>query len=344
MRVGIVYDPIYLEHDTGHHVESVSRLVEVMTLLEKSGLTKQLLLLSPRDASVEDLLLVHSMDHISRVESMSRAGGGWLDADTVMSPASYKVALYAAGGALKGVEAVLNGEVDSAFALVRPPGHHATRWRAMGFCLFNNIAIAARYALNHHNLNRILIVDFDVHHGNGTQDIFYDDPHVLYLSTHEYPFYPGTGGVEETGEGEGKGTTVNIPLSAGCGDEEYLRVFQEILVPVARRFQPQLIMVSAGYDPHWADQIALMEVTVIGFARMAEILQHLAQELCQGRLLFALEGGYNTKALAWAVKATLEVLLGKSPEPDPLGKAPRSKGTPNIDRLLRTVKSLHGLA
>jgi acetoin utilization deacetylase AcuC-like enzyme len=213
----------------------------------------------------------------------------------------------------------------------------------MGFCLFNNIAIAARKALQSYGLKRILIVDFDVHHGNGTQDAFYSDPQVLYFSTHEYPFYPGTGGVDEIGYREGEGATINVPLPAGCGDTEYLRVFQEILVPAARRYQPQLILVSAGYDPHWTDQIALMQVTVEGFARMAEILKSLAEELCQGRLVFSLEGGYSTTALAASVKATLEVLQGESEIQDPLGK-PRMREAPSIEPLLQELKRIHALA
>ncbi len=342
MKVGIVYHPIYLEHDTGQHVENSSRLVEIMTLLDKSGLQKQLVQFSPQPTSVEDLLLVHSIEHISRIENVARAGGGWLDADTVMSPASYEAALYAAGGAIRAVEAVMNREVDSAFALIRPPGHHATGQRAMGFCLFNNIAVAARRALKAYGLDRILIVDFDVHHGNGTQDAFYDDPHVLYFSSHEYPFYPGTGSIDEIGAGEGEGKTVNVPLPAWCGDEEYLRVYREILIPVAQRFKPEIILVSAGYDPHWADQISLMQVSVSGFAQIVQILKKLAEELCEGRLAFGLEGGYHTQALAWSVKATLEVLLGKDKIEDPLGQASRGRA-PRIDNLLSTVKAIHGL-
>ncbi|GAI04383.1 unnamed protein product, partial [marine sediment metagenome] len=218
---------------------------------------EQLVPLTPRAASLEELSTVHSMGFISYIQAFAERGGGWLDADTVVSPASYDAALYAAGGAIKAVDGVLSGEVESAFALVRPPGHHALRWEAMGFCLFNNIAIAAKHALNSYRLERILIVDFDVHHGNGTQDAFYHDPSVLYFSAHQYPFYPGSGHFDETGAGPGEGYTVNVPLPAWCGDSEYLRVFEEILAPVARRFSPQLILVSAGYDAHWSDHISL---------------------------------------------------------------------------------------
>jgi len=343
MQVGLVYDPIYLEHDTGQHVENARRLTETVTLLEKSGIKSPLVPLHLQPASVEQLSLIHSADHIARMENAAHAGGGWLDADTVISPASYKVALYAAGGVITATEAVLTGEVESAFALVRPPGHHATRWRAMGFCLFNNVAIAAQQAISRYHLDRILIVDFDVHHGNGTQEAFYSDPKVLYFSTHQYPFYPGTGSIEEVGAGEGKGTTVNVPLPAWCGDTEYLAVFQQILTPVACRFQPQLILVSAGYDSHWADQISLMQVSVSGFAQMVRILKDLASELCQGRLVFTLEGGYHLTALAYSIKATLEVLWGKTEIDDPLGKPSYTRGAPNIEALLQRVKRIHNL-
>ena len=343
MKVGLVYDPIYLEHDTGGHIENRERLVQVMALLDSSGLTAQLFRVAPRLATVEEVKSVHTYQHIRHVEGVAGSGGGWLDLDTFVSPRSYQVALWAAGGALSGLEAVMAGEVDAAFALARPPGHHATPGRAMGFCLFNNIAIAARHAQGHYGLERLLIVDFDVHHGNGTQEIFYEDPHVLYFSTHQYPLYPGTGFYEEVGQGEGAGTKVNLPLPPGCGDDEYRRAFNEVLVPAARRFQPQAILVSAGYDAHWADLISLMQVSVGGFASMAASIKGLAQELCPGRLLFCLEGGYHLQALSYSVKATLEVLLGGRASPDPLGQ-PAGGRRPDIGALLAAVRRVHRLA
>jgi acetoin utilization deacetylase AcuC-like enzyme len=273
---------------------------------------------------------------------VARRGGGWLDMDTVMSSGSYEAALYAAGGAIEAVAAVMGGEVNGAFALVRPPGHHATAGEAMGFCLFNNVAIAAKSALMKFGLQRVLIIDFDVHHGNGTQEAFYDNPGVLYISTHQYPYYPGTGRIEETGRGPAEGTNINVPLPAGCGDAEYEQVFEEIIVPASRRFTPQLILVSAGYDPHWADELASMQVTVTGFARITAIIRGLADELCTGRLVFCLEGGYNLAALAASVKATFEVLLGENGTEDPLGAPPR-QFAPNIGSLIAAVKKTHGL-
>jgi acetoin utilization deacetylase AcuC-like enzyme len=311
--------------------------------LDEAGLPERLVSLPPRAATAEEIALVHSQHHIARVEGYAARGGGWLDGDTAASPDSFKVALYAAGGMLRAVDAIMAAEVDHAFALVRPPGHHATRDQAMGFCLFNNVAVAAKYAIANHGLERVLIADFDVHHGNGTEEIFYSDPAVLYFSTHQYPHYPGTGSVSDDGAGEGKGATVNVPLPAFCGDDDYRRVYREVLPPVARRFKPQLILVSAGYDPHWADQLSAMQVTVEGFAAIADILKGLAGELCGGRLLFSLEGGYHLQALALSIKATLEVLLGVPLSPDPLGKPRGGAPARDIDSILEQVASQHGL-
>jgi len=342
MATGYVYHPIYLQHDTGQHVEVAARLEAIISYLEKTGLTSQLTLIEPCPATVEEIALVHQQGYIKEIEETAAKGGGWLDPDTVMSPESYKAALYAVGGVIRAVEAVMAGEVANAFALVRPPGHHATAGQAMGFCLFNNIAIAARYALEEYKLERILIIDFDVHHGNGTQGSFYDNPRVMYISTHEYPFYPGTGDINETGSGEGRGANLNIPLPAGCGDSEYLEVFEQIIAPAARRFNPQLILVSTGYDGHWADPLAMMNLSVGGFAKMAGIIKGLAEELCGGRLALTLEGGYNLEALAGSVKATFDVLLGNASD-DISGAPPRRSEPPDIESLIGEIKKIHGL-
>jgi len=343
MKVGYVYDPIYLKHDTGQHPENAQRLEAIISHLEQAGLMQQLSLIKPRAATIEEISLVHGKQYISYIQDVAKNGGGWLDVDTVMSPGSYDAAVYAAGGLISATEAVMDKEVGSAFALVRPPGHHATATQARGFCLFNNIAIAAKYALSKYRLQRIAIIDFDVHHGNGTQEAFYDDPKVLYVSTHEFPLYPGTGRIEETGSGDGKGATVNIPLPAGSGDAEYLEVFDQIIVPVVRRFSPQLILVSAGYDAHWSDSLAMMEVSVTGFAKMAGIIKGLADGLCGGRLVFTLEGGYPLDALAASVKATFEVLLGNTNIEDPLGQPQRGFKPPDISSLIKAIKGIHNL-
>jgi len=344
MKVGLIYDPIYLKHDTGAHVENSSRLVDTIGLLRKSNIMEKLIALPVKAASIEELALAHSRNHISRVQSTATGCGCWLDGDTYASPASYEVALHAVGGTLRGLDAVMAGDVSHAFAVVRPPGHHATTGEAMGFCLFNNIAIAAKYAQNNYKLERILLVDFDVHHGNGTEEIFYSDPGVLYFSTHQYPWYPGTGAIYDDGSGEGKGFTANVPLPAYCGDKEYLRVYKEILVPLAKRFQPQLILVSAGYDCHWADQLSLMQVTVAGFAGIVGIIKQLADELCQGKLLLSLEGGYHLEALSHSIKATFEKLLGIPLSADPLGRPEGTYISHNIDPVIEQVKARHKLA
>jgi len=343
MKVGLVYDPVYLKHDTGQHIESARRLEATISHLEQTQLKQQLTLIKPGAASTEEISLVHDNQYISHIRNVAQRGGGWLDVDTVISPDSYHAAIYAAGGAIGASHAIMNGEVGSAFALVRPPGHHATSQQAMGFCLFNNVAIAATYALTKYKLDRVIIIDFDVHHGNGTQATFYDNPQVLYVSTHQYPFYPGTGRIEETGNGVGKGTTINIPLPAGCGDAEYLQVFKQIIVPAARRFNPQFIIVSAGYDLHWADEIALMQVSTSGFAQMVRIIKGLASELCSGRLVFSLEGGYHLQALAYSVKATLDVLLGNANIEDPLSQSPHRFQAPDITHLIKAIKEIHSL-
>lgn len=339
MKAGIVYDPIYLKHDTGDHVERAGRLVEIKRSLDISGLIKELVSIPARPAAKEELYLVHTPDYVKYIEGH---GIGWLDPDTFMSPDSYNVALHAAGGAAESVQWIMDGKVDSAFALVRPPGHHASSDKAAGFCIFNNVAIAARKALKDFKLSRVMIVDFDVHHGNGTQDIFYSDPSVLYLSTHQYPHYPGTGTVEETGTGQAEGANINIPLPPYCGDKQYLQIFHEIVIPAARRYRPELILVSAGYDAHWMDMLAQMQLTVNGYRQLAGILRDLASELCRSRLLFVLEGGYSLQALAASIHATFEALLGKPPSPDPLGPPPQSRPW-GINDVLTKVKRIHGL-
>lgn len=339
----MVYDPIYLEHYTGNHPENAGRLIAIMSYLEKTGIKEKITSLSPRIASIAELELVHDAEYISEVNRMAKSGGGWLDPDTNISPKSYEAALYAAGGLLTSIEAVWNNRVNSVFALVRPPGHHATKEHAMGFCLFNNIAIAAKYALTTLGIDRILIVDFDVHHGNGTQDTFYDDPRVLYFSTHQYPFFPGSGSAEELGRGKGEGFTVNFPMRAGWGDQEYSVIFNEVLPVIARRFLPQLILVSAGFDNHWADRLAMMQSSISGFGNMITVLKDLALELCQGRLIFCLEGGYNQQVVSLSVKATFDILLGDYNIADPLGEAP-TEYHDGFEGCLRQLKSLHHLA
>jgi acetoin utilization deacetylase AcuC-like enzyme len=344
MKAGLVYGPIYLEHDTGEHVENSRRLVTAIAHLRETGIKEKLTSLPPRPALLEELEMIHAPEYISYVKSKAENGGGWLDPDTLISAKSYEAALYAAGGLMVAVEEVMKGNVDNAFALVRPPGHHAIHDHAKGFCIFNNVAIAAKFVLSKFSLNRVLIADFDVHHGNGTQDAFYADPRVLYFSTHQYPFYPGTGWMGETGTGEGEGTTVNFPMAAGWSDEEYLRAFNEVLVPMARNFQPQLILVSAGFDAHWADPLAMMRVSIEGFAQVVMILKGLAAELCQGHLVFTLEGGYDLQVIASSIKAIFDVLLGNSEIDDPLGEASMTRKPEGFDEHIESIKRIHHIS
>jgi acetoin utilization deacetylase AcuC-like enzyme len=337
-NVGYIYDPLYLDHDLPGHPENAGRLRAIMSHLEECAVLAQLTRIKPRDATDDDLSLVHTPDLIARVRATAGSPQRWLDADTYVASRSHDAALRAVGGVLAATDAVLNGEIDSAFCLVRPPGHHATPDQAMGFCLFNNIALAAAHALDRRGLDRVAIIDFDVHHGNGTQDIFYNDPRVLYFSTHQHPFYPGTGGANEIGAGN----VVNVPLPRGCGDSEYLRCYRELCAPLLRRFQPQLILVSAGFDAHFADLLAQMLVSTRGYYEIASLLRQLADELCAGRLLYTLEGGYDLTALPWSVRACVDTLLGNPFSPDPLGPAPAIPG-PDIEPLLAEVKLAHPL-
>ncbi len=337
-----MYDPLCLEHDAGDHPESPDRLRAIVALLEASGLSSRLEAIGARDATLEDLTLVHTPEHVERIREMAASGGRWADPDTWVGPRSYDAAVLAVGGTLAAVDAVMAGRVRSAFCALRPPGHHATPSRAMGFCLFNQVAIAAQHLIARHGLERVAILDIDVHHGNGTQDAFYRRGDVLYVSTHQYPFYPGTGHFRETGEGPGAGATVNLPLPQGARDGDIRRVVEEVAAPVVRRFRPQFILVSAGFDAHYADPLAGLELSVDGYGWLMATAKALAEEFCGGRLVAVLEGGYHLTALPWCVRRTLETLLGADPTPDPLG--PRSPDTRfDLSDLIATYREAHGL-
>ncbi len=305
-----------MEHvmDPGHP-ESPDRLREIYQMLEEEEMKgRRLGRVKPRLATREELETVHSPAYIDLVASTAGKPYYPLDADTSTNAKSYQTALLAAGGLLELIKVVMQGKLNNGFALVRPPGHHAERDKAMGFCFFNNVAIGAQYALKNFSLQRILIVDWDVHHGNGTQNSFYENPQVLYFSPHRYGFfYPGTGAVTEVGKGKGLGFNINVPLPAGAGDTEYGIIFEKILKPIALEYQPQLILVSAGFDIHYMDPLGGMEVTEKGFARMAQILMEIAEATDQGKLVFTLEGGYNIAGQRRSVKAVLEEISQASP-------------------------------
>lgn len=341
METAYVYHPIYLEHNQPGHPENARRLERILEVLDERGLRDRLPLLEPRPATEEELLRVHTERHLQRVREVAERGGGYLDPDTYVSPRSYEAALMAAGGVVQAVDDVLTGEVGNAFALVRPPGHHAKRERAMGFCLLNNVAIAARAALAHDDIERVFIADFDVHHGNGTASLFESDPSVFYFSTHQYPYYPGTGAKAEVGTGAGAGTTLNVPLPTNVGDEGYGRIFEALVRPLNARFNPDLMLVSAGFDGHWNDPLAHMALSLSGYAQMARDLVDMADELCGGRIVFTLEGGYRLDALAYGVLNAFYALLGEETTVDPLGPSPRPERP--IDDLIEDLKDLHQL-
>ena len=338
-KTAVVKDAIYLQHITGDsHPESHHRLEVIYDMLQDEDMQGIFKELSPRPATQAELELNHSLDYIHQVASTAGRSVCSLDPDTTTSPLSWEAAQKAAGGVLVGVDAVMGGEVENCFALVRPPGHHAEKSRGMGFCLFNNIAIGADYARQKYDLERILIVDWDLHHGNGTQNAFYQDPQVLFFSTHQYPYYPGSGSISEKGEKEGQGFTVNVPLPGGQGDEDFGGIYRELLQPIVSDFKPQLIMLSAGYDIYFQDPLGAMDVTPEGFASLASLIMALAHSSCQGKVVVTLEGGYHLKGLRDSVKATLKELAGDSMLNAAEGIGNLSGAT---ERIIDEVKGVH---
>lgn len=321
-RTGLIYDTAYLNHDTGFHVERAKRLVYTFNFLREADVLEKLVPIKPRPAGLEEVALVHFPGYIDKVRDFAARGGGSFGSGNVGSGETFDTALLAVGGVLSAVEAVMSGAADNAFALVRPPGHHAKPGLGMGFCFFNNVAIGARYAMGRYGLNRVLVVDWDEHHGNGTEHIFYSNPSVLYFSVHRDWSYPGTGRAEKIGEGEGEGYNINIPLPKGAGDAEYELVFRRILQPVALAYRPELVLVSAGMDAHHGDPIGQMGLTNRGYGRLAGMVCEIARACCGGALVAVLEGGYNPGALAESVLAVLQAMAGwdadnvSSPEPE----------------------------
>jgi acetoin utilization deacetylase AcuC-like enzyme len=308
-RVWGIYDERFLRHELAGHPERPARLRHVVAELQRRSLWERVTWLPAAAASEDQLATVHDPEYVALIREASAAGGGMLDLNTYLTADSHEVACLAAGSTV-GLTGTVVGERGVGFALVRPPGHHAMPQRAMGFCLFNNIALAAEHAGRELGLERVAIVDWDLHHGNGTQEAFFHRPDVLYCSIHESPKFPGTGARDEIGVWAGEGYTVNVPLRSGAADEHYLRAFDEVFAPIVRAFGPQLILVSAGYDAHMADPIGGMALSVAGFRQMAERVLAWADELCEGRLVLVLEGGYDLEGLARGVAVTFEALLG----------------------------------
>ena len=330
---GLLADERYLMHETGAHVETPARLRAIYDMLNRDGLRERMAYIEPRPARVEELALNHSPSYIDMLEGM---GAGRLDADTVVSDRSYETALLAVGGCLNMVDAIMEGDICSGLALVRPPGHHAESGMGMGFCLFNNIAIAARHLMERHGLKRIAILDWDLHHGNGTQHSFYGEKEVFYMSLHQSPCYPGTGMLGETGEGDGEGFTINLPIPQGVGDRGYLQAFEEIFIPAMTAYRPEIILVSAGFDSHRFDPLGGMEVTAGGFGEMTRLLMDAADDLCGGKIAFFLEGGYSLEGLAESVKEVVLRMLGEKEA----NSAALTEGV-GIDSVLEAAREIH---
>ena len=312
-RTAFFYHPEYLDHEAGlNHPERPERLLAIMDGLKHSSLLDHLEVRQPAPASVQSLTRIHSPEHVEHIARLSAQGRMVsLGPDTSLNGATYHAAGLAAGAVVNAIDVVASGEVGNAFCAVRPPGHHAERDQAMGFCYFNNVAIGARHLQEHHQIQRVAIIDWDVHHGNGTQHSFEEDPSVFFFSIHQFGpyFYPGTGAAHEQGRGPGLGYTLNAPMPPGARDADYLRVFRQVLRPAMDRFRPEFILISAGFDAHQADPLGEIELSIEGFAALTAQVRSMAEDHCQGRLVSILEGGYDLEATAASVEAHLQVLM-----------------------------------
>jgi len=344
MTTAYVTHPRCVEHDLPDHPEHAGRIRAVWAQLEADGLIPRLKSMEAQPADLEAILAVHTaeyLDLLERISQQDRMVG--LDADTYVAPVSYEIARLSAGGVINAVAVDAEKRADNAFAIVRPPGHHALSRRGMGFCLLSNVAIAARYAQRTLGLERILIIDDDVHHGNGTEAIFYDDPSVMFISTHQFPHYPGTGAIEDTGRGKGTGYTINIPLPIGHGDSSFAAIVDQVIWKAAERFKPDLILVSTGFDAHWADPLAGLTLSLTGYAHISREFVKMADALCDGRIVFVMEGGYDLTALGHGWANIARVLLRDETIIDPLGQADIRRTAPDIAPILARVKQIHGL-
>jgi acetoin utilization deacetylase AcuC-like enzyme len=336
---GVVWGPVYLEHVTDEgHPDHPRRLKPLYQSLQGASLNRRFTTIDPISATDEEILLVHSPAYLEQVKATARLESSSLSADTLTCGRSYQVASMAVGGTTEAVRRVVAGTLSHALVLCRPPGHHAERNRAMGYCIFNNVAVGSMVARTAMGLARVMVVDWDLHHGNGTQHMFERDPSVFFFSSHQYPHYPGTGHYTETGLGPGEGTTMNVPLSRGFGDGEFAALYQRILIPVARAFKPEMILVSVGFDIHAEDPLGGMKVTPSGFAGLTRLLLDIARENCAGRIVFCLEGGYNADALADSALAMVDELTGRtSTDVDAMAaNADPGRLNPVVDRCVQT--------
>lgn len=344
-KTAVIFSPIYYKHSPGRgHPESRWRLQAIINELENGALSRSenWQFIVPEKAHTEDVELVHAIEYIRLVEAVCKAGGGFLDLeDTAVSPESFDVAFYAVGGTLKAVDLVVEKNFKNAFALVRPPGHHASKFRACGFCLFNNVSIAAEYLLKKHGLKRILVLDIDAHHGNGTQETFYDTDKVLYISLHEDPSsFPGTGFLDELGEGEGLGYKVNVPLPFNTGDETYLKAFEEIVSPVVRRYKPQFMLVSAGFDGHYTDPVGNLSLSSFCYQEIFRRIVGLASETCGKKLVAVLEGGYSAKWVGKLATSAIAEMSGNSVRTGEESPASVRSAKAQGERVIKEVKKV----
>jgi len=343
MATAYLTDESFTKHDFSRHPEHAGRIKAVWRELGVSGLADQVLRMTPTPATNEQILAVHTDNHLQRLDAVAQGERrARLDPDTYALPVSPEVARLAAGAVIGAVDAVLSARADNALAIVRPPGHHATADRQMGFCLLNNVAIAARHSQAQHGVEKVVILDYDVHHGNGTNDIFYADPSVLFISIHQYPFYPGSGALDEIGKNAGRGATINLPLGAGYGDIAYQALFAEIIRPAIERFEPDLMLISAGFDAHWIDPLASMQLTLAGYDYLARECMKLAERLCGGRIVFVMEGGYDLTALAKGWCNIARALLGQDEISDPYG-APSAPAKADVQALIDELRRVHRL-
>lgn len=310
-KTGFLFSEKFLEHETGNHPECPERLRIIKAAVDSSKIKENLILVEPEEATQKQIGLIHSPGYIKTVETSCKHRDWFLNPDTMICSKSYSAAVLAVGGILKVLSLIHDGSLNNGFCAVRPPGHHAESNRAMGFCLFNNVAIAARFAVNELGFKKVFIIDWDVHHGNGTQNAFYTDSDIFYSSLHQYPYYPGSGNSNETGRGAGEKFTLNFPLAQNEGDETYISIFKKKLVPALVKYEPDLIIISAGFDAHEKDHLASMNVTSDGFYQMTRLICEAAELVCKGKILSVLEGGYNLKALGESVVLHLKALLIK---------------------------------
>jgi acetoin utilization deacetylase AcuC-like enzyme len=338
---GIVFDPVFLKHNQPGHPENAKRLESILAGLKESDLFQKLILIKSRHAEIGEINYCHQEEFIEYVKRFCDKGGGYLDPDTYVNEYSFDAASMAVGSSIDLTKSVINGDLKNGFALLRPPGHHALANRSMGFCLFGNISIAAKAALQNPKIGKVAIVDFDVHHGNGTQALIGDNPNILFISTHQYPFYPGTGSIGEIGSGQAEGTIINIPLEVGVGDHSFKIVYEEIILPALRRFNPDILLISAGFDAHWDDPLANLNLSLTGYNWISRELIKLADEICSGKIVFFLEGGYNLDVIRDGVINTIRALMGIESFDDSLGQTHQTE--PEVKNLINELHQIHKL-